>query len=272
MPLPLNYFPDPELADRILSYAITEEAEGITKPFLSPPLGLSGFIIQLKNSTGTSAARVNGIDFLVHKAAATGQVTAAVTGYYTGRIKVLMVFFHPLGMYQLFGTNMRTLTNTSMHLLEFLGQEKGESLLNKLYATDDNNALISILNDFFKAQQPLLNNTVKIKEVLDFIHRHNGNVSIREIEERCYVHRKSIERHFQSKIGLSPKTYASIYRFKCLMNYLQQHPEITWLELSNLTGYYDQPHMVRYFKEYLNVSPNQLVTLDIGLINYLLSR
>ena len=63
--------------------------------------------------------------------------------------------------------------------------------------------------------------------------------------------------------------YSSIYWFKCLMNYLQQNPKTTWLEPSSLTGYYDQPHMVRYFKEYLKVSPNQLVTLDVGFINYL---
>lgn len=270
--LPSNYLPDPELADSILSYGITEIPEGVTEPFVSPPLGLSGFIIHLEGSTGSSSAMVNGTDLLAHKAAVGGQVTSTVTGYYTGKIRVLMVFFHPLGLYQLFGLNMSTITNRSINLLDLLGLEKGQILLNKLNEATENATLMTILNDFFKIQKPTYDDTAEVKKVLDFIHLHNGNVSIKDIEENCYVHRKSIERHFQFKIGLSPKIYTSIYRFKCLMNYLQQNPKTTWLQLSSLTGYYDQSHMVRYFKEYLKVSPNQLVTLDVGFINYLLSR
>lgn len=272
MSLPTNYLPDPELADCVLSYGIKELAEGITEPFVSPPLGLSGFIIHLKGSTGTSSAMVNGIDLLAHKAAVGGQVTSTVTGYYTGKIKVLMVFFQPLGIYHLFGFNMSKITDRSINLLDLLGVEKGQTLLNKLNETTDNASLIHILNDFFKAQKPIYDDTAEVKKVLDFIHLHNGNVSIKDIEENCYVHRKSIERHFQFKIGLSPKIYTSIYRFKCLMNYLQKNPKTTWLQLSSLTGYYDQSHMVRYFKEYLKISPNHLVTLDVDFINYLLSR
>jgi AraC-like DNA-binding protein len=264
--------PDPELSDYMLSYGIVEVAEGITEPFISPPLGLSGFIIQLESSTGTSVAIVNNTNFLAKKTVAAGQVTSTVTGYYAGKVKTLLVFFHPLGMYQLFGFPMNKLTDSSMSLLEFLGIEKGQSLISQLNETDDNLSLIGILNDFFKAQKPLFSDTAEIRRVLDFIHLHKGNVSIKEMEEHCYIHRKNAERQFHSKIGLSPKTYASIYRFKCLMNYLQQNPKTTWMELSNLTGYCDQSHMVRYFKEYLKVSPNQLVTLDVDFINYLLSR
>jgi AraC-like DNA-binding protein len=272
MSIPATYFPDPELADCILCYGIAEAAECILEPFLYPPLGLSGFIIQHQSATGAEMAMVEGSDMLVNKAVATGQVTSTVTGHYNGTIKTLLIFFHPLGMYQLFGCDMHKLTNTSINLLVLLGEEKGQCLLNRLEETDDNLSLVYILNDFFKAQKPVLNDTTEIKRVLDFIHLHHGNVSIKDIEEHCYVHRKTIERHFLFQIGLSPKIYTSIYRFKCLMNYLQQNPEITWLQLSSLTGYYDQSHMVRYFKEYLKVSPNQLVTLNIDLINYLFSR
>jgi AraC-like DNA-binding protein len=80
------------------------------------------------------------------------------------------------------------------------------------------------------------------------------------------------ERHFQFQVGLSPKVYANIYRFKCLLNYLQHYPKTPWLKLSNLTGYYDQSHMVRYFKEYLKASPNQLISLEVDFNNYLLNR
>mgnify|MGYP003945820705 CR=1 FL=1 len=272
MSIPVTYLPDPELADCILSYAIAAVAKPTTESFLCPPLGLSGFFIQHRSSTGIATAQVEGNDILVSKAVAIGQFTSPLTGNYSGKIKTLLIFFHPLGMYQLFGCDMHKLTNTSINLRLLLGEEKGQYLLKRLEETDDYLSLIRILNDFFKAQKTCSNDTREVKRLLDFIHFHHGNVSIKEIEEHCYVHRKSIERHFQFQIGLSPKIYASIYRFKWLMNYLQQHPKTAWLQLSCLSGYYDQSHMVRYFKEYLKVPPNQLETLNIELVNYLLSR
>jgi AraC-like DNA-binding protein len=53
---------------------------------------------------------------------------------------------------------------------------------------------------------------------------------------------------------------------------IRNHPGITWAQLANEAGYYDQSHMSRYVKEYLKVSPNTIVQLDMKLINYLLSR
>ena len=272
MSIPATFHPDPALASCILSYGIAEVAESTVAPFFSPPIGLSAFIIQHQSSTGTVVAFVQGHPMQVNQAIATGQLTSAITGYYTGKVKTLLIFFHPLGMHQLFGLDMHKLTDTSMNLLVLLGEEKGKYLLSSLDKTEDNLSLIYILNDFFKNQISVLNDTTEIRKVLDFIHLHQGKVSIKEIEEHCYVHRKSIERHFLYQVGLSPKLYASIYRFKCLMNYLQQHPNTNWLQLSSITGYYDQSHMVRYFKEYLKVAPKELITLDTELINYLLSR
>lgn len=272
MSIPTTYFPDAEISQYILSYGIVEVAEGLTESFISPPLGLSSFIIQHQNSNGSAVVIVKEINLLKDKAIASGQVTTTVYGYYSGKIKTILVFFKPLGMFQLFGCNMHMLTNSSINLFLLLGEEKGNELLNKLKDTEDNLALINILNEFFKKQKPVTINTTEITRVLDFIHFHQGNISVKKIEAHCYAHRKSIERHFQFQVGLSPKVYANIYRFKCLMNYLQHHPQTPWLQLSNLTGYYDQSHMLRYFKEYLKASPNQLVSLDVDFNNYLLNR
>jgi AraC-like DNA-binding protein len=183
-----------------------------------------------------------------------------------------MVFFQPPGMYRLFGFDMSKLTNASLDLHEFLGRERAQALLQKLKHAACNDTIVTVLNNFFLAQLSEVDDTEDIKPVLDFIHLRCGNVSVKEIEQHCYVHRKSIERSFHTKVGLSPKTYAQIFRFKCLLGYLKQHPAVTWLQLAEQNGYFDQSHMVRYFKEYLKVSPNHLVTLDVDFINYLLKN
>lgn len=251
----------------IHSYGIIEEPEGFSEPFVSPPLGFSGFIMCTEGDTD---AFINGERFVHHKAVASGQVTFPVTGSVTGKVKSIMVFFQPTGMYRLFEFDMSKLTNASMDLHQFLGIEKAQGLLKKIKDVTCNETIVDILNQFFLSHLTETDNTADIKNVLDFIHLHSGNVSVKEVEQHCYVHRKSIERSFHTKVGLSPKTYAQIFRFKCLLGYLKQHPDVTWLQLAKENGYFDQSHMVRYFKEYLKVSPNNLVTLDVDFINYLL--
>jgi len=253
----------------IHSYGIIEEPDGFSEAFVSPPLGFSGFIMCTEGNTD---AFINGERFVHHKAVASGQVTFPVTGTVTGKVKSIMVFFQPLGMYRLFGFDMSKLTNASMDLHEFLGFEKAQVLLQKLKHADGNETIVAILNQLFLVQLNETDDAADIKNVLDFIHLHSGNVSVKEIETHCYMHRKSIERSFHTKVGLSPKTYAQIFRFKCLLGYLKQHPSITWLELAKENGYFDQSHMIRYFKEYLKVSPLSLVTLDVDFINYLLKN
>lgn len=261
-------FPVPKSLESLIhSYGIIEEPEGFSESFVSPPLGFSGFIMCTEGETD---AFINGERFVHHKAVASGQVTLPVTGSVTGKVKSIMVFFQPAGMYRLFAFDMSKLTNASMDLHEFLGIERAHVLLQKLKHAECNETIVDILNQFFISHLPETDDTLDIKNMLDFIHMHSGNVSVKEIEKHCYMQRRSVERSFHIKVGLSPKTYAKIFRFKCLLGYLKQHPDITWSQLSMQNGYFDQSHMIRYFKEYLKVSPNKLVTLDVDFINYLL--
>lgn len=269
MILPLHYAPTPELAEYISSYGILEINEDISASYISPPLGLSGFIISL---FGTYHIKLRGANFLTHLHCATGQVTMPMVGEIYGKQKGLMVFMNPLGMYQLFGCTMSHLTDTSLPLKEFLGDEDYETLMQQLTAHDDNDAQIQVLNDFFCSQLPVFEVAESVRKALDYIHLHNGNVVIKDVEEVCFMTRRSLERHFQVCIGLSPKVYAKIIRFKYVMNYLKEHPGITWAELGEESGFFDHSHLTRYFTEYLLTKPHEIVNLNMDFINHLLQE
>ena len=71
---------------------------------------------------------------------------------------------------------------------------------------------------FFLSQLPANEIEPKVEQAINYIHRQKGNVSISDIERTCFITSRSLERYFKTYIGLSPKDYAKIYRFKCLMN------------------------------------------------------
>ncbi|WP_324719558.1 helix-turn-helix domain-containing protein [Salinimicrobium sp. HB62] len=272
MPRPITFLPALELQDYIASYGVIEIPAGVTESYFSPPLALSGFIINVGDEVGKVECKIGDRDFFTSSAVATGQVTSPVYGQMTGELKSFLVFFRPTGMHRLFKNDLSELTNSSMRLSDLIGEEEAGLLWEDLIAQAETGKQVLILEEFFSKRIPQENDRDTFEKVLDYIHEHKGNVSIAEIERATPYSRKTLERHFQKKVGLSPKVYAQVYQFKCLLNFLESHPEITWTQLANQSGYFDHSHMSRYLKEYLQISPNSMVRLDMEFINYLLSR
>lgn len=273
MRIPVNYLPAEHLRNYILSYGILKFPEGVSEPYFSPPIALSGFIIHTINTQNIIVARIGEKDHYTEMAVATGQVTQPVYGHNIGQARILLVFFHPMGMHQLFGTDMATLTNTSLPLKEFLGPQRAGDLLKKLMADQEDEHQVNVLDDFFADQCPIQNELLdRFRKMLAYIHNMKGDVNIIELENIGHYNRKALERHFSKIVGISPKVYCQIYRFKCLVNLIQSQPGITWAQLALQAGYYDQSHLSRCVKDYLKVSPNSIVKLEMQLINYLLSR
>lgn len=266
---PIHFNPPESLAPFIAFYGVFDVEEGFNEPYVSPPLGYCGIIICLHDCIN---ARLKGQLFMKDRYCATGQVTAPMVGDVVGKNKILMAFIHPCGLHQLFGINMSLLTNTSMPLSELLGAEECHALIRKLNAANDNSAMISIMNDFFLSQMPAFEIAPQVSQALEYIHGHRGNVSVKDIEARFYITLRTLERHFKVYIGLSPKEYAKIFRFKCLINFIHQHPGVTWETLCEQNGYYDQAHLTRYFTRYLKMKPTDIVELDTEYINYLLQE
>lgn len=271
MKAPETYYPPPELRKFIASYGVMDIPAGHREPYFSPPLAMSGFIINLGRDRGKVVSKIDGRHFFTENAVATGQVTSPVYGELIGAVKSFMIFFRPTGMHCLFGNDLSELTNTSKPLSEFLSREESSLLYENLRSQTERENEIGILNNFFRQRIPA-DEDENFDAVLKYIHEKKGDVSIAEIERSSSFSRKTLERHFKRKVGLSPKVYCQIYQFKCLINFLQKNPGITWAQLANHSGYFDQSHMSRYMKEYLQVSPNSIVKLDMQFINYLLNR
>jgi AraC-like DNA-binding protein len=266
---PIHFPPPKSLEPYIAFYGITHVGNGFHESYVSPPLGLCGFIFSLE---GEMNATLNGRLFLKDRFCATGQITEPMTGDIVGPNKLLMVFIQPCGLHQLFGIDMSQLTNTSMPLNQLLGKEEANSLIEKLNASRNHEQMIDVMNDFFREQTPVFEIATKVRAAIDFIHHQKGNVTIKQIEQNCFITARSLERHFKTYIGLSPKEYAKIHRFKCLVNFINQNPDLTWDAICEQNGYYDQSHLTRYFTRYMKIKPVDLVNNDMEFIHYLLQE
>lgn len=94
-----------------------------------------------------------------------------------------------------------------------------------------------------------------VQAALTLIHNSRGNIRVKGLSERLYSSQSSLEKRFRQIIGASPKQFASIVRFKHL---IQQYSPCTSLsDLGYDAGFYDQSHFIKEFKRFTGETPEK---------------
>ena len=75
-----------------------------------------------------------------------------------------------------------------------------------------------------------------------------------------YSHRHFVAL-FREAVGLSPKRYARVLRFRTALARVARRPAPSWAELALAAGYSDQAHFNRDFREFAGVSPGEYRSL-----------
>ncbi len=71
-----------------------------------------------------------------------------------------------------------------------------------------------------------------------------------------YSHRRFIAL-FRRSVGITPKLYCRILRFQRALDSVTADPSASWVDLALDTGYSDQPHFTREFREFAGLTPEQ---------------
>ncbi|MGH9938871.1 MAG: helix-turn-helix domain-containing protein [Blastocatellia bacterium] len=90
------------------------------------------------------------------------------------------------------------------------------------------------------------------------IEQSGGAVSIAELRERTGLSKTRLAETFRDQIGLAPKLYARVLRFRRAAATLQKGAE-PLVEVALAVGYYDQPHMNAEFRELSGLSPRDFL-------------
>lgn len=90
------------------------------------------------------------------------------------------------------------------------------------------------------------------------IHRVNEQTNLGKICDLFSVSPRWLDRNFKKYIGVSPKYYYRIVRFNQLLTVLYpENQKINWISLVNDFGYFDQAHLIKEFKYFTGMAPDQ---------------
>jgi AraC-like DNA-binding protein len=188
--------------------------------------------------------------------------TASFTGLQTSpmfiegpasRAAVLGIQLYPAGAYGLIGAPLTETTDQLSDLGDLVGAPAAE-FAERCAAASSAEARVRIAADWVSqriARSPGLDPRVAVTR--SRIERNFGALPIGMLHEAVGLSKKRLIAAFRRQVGVTPKTYARIVRFRRAMELLGDGcPPAS---VAVIAGYYDQPHMNLEFRELAGVTP-----------------
>jgi AraC-like DNA-binding protein len=73
------------------------------------------------------------------------------------------------------------------------------------------------------------------------------------------VSERHLRRVFRETVGVSPKAFARLARFRRALRAAREHDRASWASIATVAGYYDQAHLIAEFRAIAGVTPRALL-------------
>ena len=174
------------------------------------------------------------------------------------------VAFRPGGTWPFFDPAGDELSNQHVGLRDLWGSA-GDTLRERLLAAPTPRAKLALLEAELlqRAIRPLQRRTE-----VDFAIARLGagphEQTIATLSEHVGLSARRFTRLFSLEVGLTPKVYARIQRFRRVLDCMQQPTASDWTEVAHSCGYFDQSHLIRECRSLSGFTPTELAARRIG--------
>lgn len=178
-----------------------------------------------------------------------------------GNISSVMIRFRPGGLAPFLPVPLDELVDQAVELDQVWGQvARGweEQVESAPSFEQCQNLLTCILLSQFRAHP----HQHVVQAAVQRIDAASGNLSMRVLADEMGWSQKHMERLFAHTVGLSPKHYARIARFRHLSREAARpHPGRTMADLAAECGYYDHSHLIKEVTSLAGMAPREFFSL-----------
>jgi AraC-like DNA-binding protein len=171
----------------------------------------------------------------------------------TGGLRLAGVKLDPCALRTLIGMPLSEFRDTTVAFtdLEMRALSELEERIANLRIVDQ---LASVFDQFFlRRMMDGLREENAVSRLLERIRMTRGSQSILQWAREHRIDPRTLERRFVAQMGMTPKQFARIERFKYSYHRLGNRQPGKWR--TYLEAYYDESHFNREFKNFLGMSP-----------------
>jgi AraC-like DNA-binding protein len=183
-----------------------------------------------------------------------GTMTRPLSVVTTGAVDLLGIRFRPGGLSMFCALDAAELTDASADLSEFWGHF-AEELWHELAGATLARRLSRLQEVLGARANGRLRPDPFIHHCIARIDAAHGSLRIADLEKGTGLGGRQLERKFSAQIGISPKAFARVIRFKHVAA-AARSKSANWARLAADFGFADQSHLVREFKAFAGVTPS----------------
>lgn len=259
--------PDEKLASLVQCYYWWEQdTEGKSIRVQSPPSGYEAIVFNFGEPYQINTLADE--SFTTSKAFYSGQHTGNYDMHLKGKIKVFGVVLIPGAFASLFRISVKGTVDRRIPLQNLLNSE-ADRMIHAVTEAQGKEECVSIMNKVLLEKLWISQfHPDPVDEAARLIMKHKGMLSIQDLAENIGCSRRTLQRKFLDKTGVSPKMLARICRFSH-MSYLLIYRKVDWQELVYEGGYSDQSHFIKDFQYFNRQKPSKYLQQHQELIKYL---
>lgn len=189
-----------------------------------------------------------------------GQTTIYDTLSFSGTVSLIAVIFRTAAIHAFFNISPDEMTNQRI-TLDVCEDNQLVELNKRLPETKNISEAIEYIENYFikRLQWTDLCNVSRMDAVIRSI--HSGIHDVSTLAGKSCLGYKQFKRVFTCNIGLNPKEYIRVIRFRQAIYLLQKRQSININQLAEECGYYDKSHLIKDFKEFSGHSPTGFLSV-----------
>ncbi len=186
----------------------------------------------------------------------------------TGMSGMIGIKLHPVSFYELFEIDMATFTDQVVPLEKLIPHEV-ENLKKLQHPNLSAIERVKVAEDWLSSFS--VNHYQKVRNAVDQTLESKGMVDVELLAEENEIGSRQLERLFKRAVGVSPKFYSRIIRFSNIFKVMDSKDQ-SWVKVALQSGYFDQSHFIKNFKEFTGEEPSKYGFDDINLANFFLKK
>lgn len=192
---------------------------------------------------------------------AVGMMTAPINVLSHGLVQTVAARFKPGAAARFFQLPICELNDGRADLQQLWGRELAARLGDALWSYPLPDAQrMQILQDFLLLRlrkTPLAAASGLALQAVALIEHAQGNLRVDQLAAQLNVSRQHLAAQFRQQVGISPKLFSRISRFRAVNTALKQLPApADWAQVALQYGYFDQSHLIHDFQDFARASPD----------------
>lgn len=167
----------------------------------------------------------------------------------------VLVFFKDAGAANFIHQPLHELFRESISLESFIKRTELQQVEEKLFASTSDAEKIRIVEQFLISRLIPNQPDLLVLSAISLIKKRKGNLRISDLITELNISQSPLEKRFRQIVGTSPKKFASIVRFKFVIENFQSVDSL--YELGFSAGFYDQAHFIKEFKIFTGQTPEE---------------